>query len=325
LILGAVVALISLCVLGIYVAQSLRANGDSPSQSDEHTDDNGNEGGGILEPAARRGGTRIVFDSRRGSSLDLYVMKIDGSGLQPITTAPGAERGPSWSPDGSRIAYYGADDEQANYDIFVINADGTDPRNLTNSPTVDDRYPSWSPDGDQIVFHSNPEGDYDLYMVNADGTDIHPITDNDAQDLGPDWSPDGRYIAFHTDAWGYPFEIAILDLETGEVWRVTDSEALSSFPTWSPDGRKLAYHTIDAETSGVNIHIIGADRSEERVLITGLDRSAFPDWSPDGRSIIFQSGSDENSAIAMIPVEGGTAQPLTGSQMNFLPEWEPLY
>ena len=328
---GTVLILATLCVAVIYIAETF----DNPTQStrvptattvaEQITPAPSGGGGETPAPVAEAGGTRIAFDSRRSGTLDIYTMNVDGSDLVPLTGTSGAERGPSWSPDGAQIAFYGASSETGNYDIFTINLDGTGLQNLTNSPDTDDRYPAWSPDGTQIVFHSNLDGDFDLYTINPDGSGLRAITNNSAQDLGPDWSPDGTQIAFHTDVWGYPYEIAVLDLATLQVRRLTDNDDTNSFPTWSPDVTRLAFHAISAADGSVNILILPTDGSPAEQITFGESRNAFPDWSPDGTQILYQSGQPGISAIYSVSVQGGTSQALTGTQTNFLPEWEPYY
>lgn len=268
---------------------------------------------------------RFAFDSRRSGSLDIYIMHLDGSNLQQVTSLPGAERGPAWSPTADQIAFYGAASENEQHDIYIINADGTHLRNITNTPTVDERYPAWSPDGTQLAFHSNQDGDYDLYIMRPDGSDRRAVTKNTADDLGPDWSPDGTQIAFHTDVWGAPYELAILDLATGNVRRVTNNNRTNSFPSWSPDGSQLAFNAIDPfSVNAVNIFIINTDGTNIRQLTNTPDNNAFPDWSPDGVHILYQNGTDTTSAIYRIALPNGQPDPLTGRQANFLPDWEPI-
>lgn len=263
---------------------------------------------------------RIAFDSQRSGNLNIYVMNLDGSDLRAVTNEPGNERGPSWSPDGRQLAFYGAGPGEANYDIFVVNLDGAGLRNLTQSPGSDDRYPTWSPDGRQIAFHSNAGGNFDLYAIDLATGDARALTSHAAQDLGPDWSPDGRYIAFHTDRWGSPYQIAVLDVETLDVRQLTSSQNVSSFPTWSPGGDRIAYNTITDQA--VNLVVMEADGSNARRITTSNERNAFPDWSPDGAYLIYQHGPESTSSIRAIPVTGGDPIPLTGADANFLPEWE---
>jgi len=321
-IVGALIVAATVCAAVIYlIANAIDDSASSPGESTFlPIGTTFLQGAGPEQPASSQ---RFAFDSRRAGSLDLYIMNIDGSGLQQITYFPGAERGPAWSPDGTQIAFYGADSEQANYDIFVINIDGTGLQNLTQSPEVDDRYPAWSPDGKRIAFHSNPDGDYDLFAINSDGTGLQRLTNDAADSLGPDWSPDGTQLAFHTDLWGAPYEIALLDIDSGAIRRVTSDDNINSFATWSPEGTRLAFHTIDPTTGAANIVIIRTDGSDRRQITFGQGRNVFPDWSPDGAFLIFQTGTDQESSIARILVEGGMPEPLTGQQANFLPDWAP--
>ncbi len=271
---------------------------------------------------AQWGTSRIAFDSRRSGTLDIYVMTLAGEGLQAVTNDPGDERGPSWSPDGQRLAFYGAEADQSDFDIFVVNADGTEMRNLTSSPDVDERYPTWSPDGTQIAFHSNADGDYDIYAIELTSGEQRALTSNNAQDLGPDWSPDGRYIAFHTDLWSATYQIALVDLNTLDVRQLTNSADINSFPAWSPDGAEIAYNTI--RDNAVNLVVMQADGTGVRALTSSADREAFPDWSPDGTYLIYQHGPENASSLRVIPAAGGDWISITGGDANFLPDWSPL-
>lgn len=326
LLWGALLVLATLCAALLYAAGILPDPSDhqvplaaATTAADSATINLNNQ---ATPPA---GGTRIAFDSRRSGRLSLYIMDADGTGLRMLTNTPGAARGPAWSPDGSRIAYYGSTEENGFYDIFVVDADGTNARNLTNSPGIDDKYPTWSPDGSQIAFHSNADGDYEIVAMTADGIGLRAITDNDFDDLGPDWSPDGTQIAFHTAQWGFPYELATIDLASGQVRRLTDNNDTNSFPTWSPDGQHLAYNAISSRTTAVDIYLIEVSTGIARQITKSETRSAFPDWSPDGKQIVFQCGQPDVSAVCVITTTGGDLRVVTDTQANFLPEWEPFH
>jgi serine/threonine protein kinase/Tol biopolymer transport system component len=312
---GVLVVILVLCLAAIYLYTSYNEENDTPvpaSMTPQAT------------AAQAETTNRIAFDSGRSGNLDIYLLNMDDGALDQLTGSSGAERGPAWSPDGAMIAFYGAASEEGNYDIFVVNSDKTGIRNLTNSPQADDRYPTWSPDGTQLAFHSNADGDYEIYTINLDGTGLQALTSNDADDLGPDWSPEGSQIVFHSDAWDDTYDIALIDVNTREVRRLTADDRINSFPTWSPDGTMLAYHAITS-SGAVNLFVMKLADGTVQQLTDGDTRNAFPDWSPDGSTIIYQSGQPEVSAIYAIPAAGGTPRPLTDTQSNFLPEWEPRH
>ena len=134
-------------------------------------------------------------------------MKTDGSDLFQITDQIGGGQatGPALSPDGRKVAFSVADPSNGdNWDIYVINVDGTGLTNLTNHPEFDGWRPAWSPDGSQIAFFStrdDPDND-EVYVMNADGSNVRRLTDNPADDAIATWSPDGTRIAWETNREG---------------------------------------------------------------------------------------------------------------------------
>jgi TolB protein len=89
-------------------------------------------------------------------------MKADGSDVRRLTSGPGMDMRPAWSPDGKRLAF--TSNRDGNYEIYLVNADGSGLRRLTHNPERDD-YPAWHPDGRHLAVVSERAGRFDLYLV----------------------------------------------------------------------------------------------------------------------------------------------------------------
>lgn len=143
-------------------------------------------------------------------------MAADGSDVRQLTRGPEVDTYGSWSPDGRRIVTRRVVD--GNSEVFVLDADGSNPRNLSNDPAAYDGWPCWSPDGRRIAFAGGgpDHGNRYLYLIDPDGTRRTQLTFPPAPgafryDTHPAFSPDGRWIAFTRYAVPMPFERA-------EIW-----------------------------------------------------------------------------------------------------------
>ncbi len=205
-------------------------------------------------------GTQIAF-SRNGN---LWVMRISNdhqpvtSDLRQLTTDPKElVWGIAWSPDGTQIAFdsqMGNPKGTASYqdptttEIYLINADGSNLRKLTDNQTID-AGPGWSPDGKQIVFFSNRDGDpnytmkkafaaksdgaFQIYTMTVDGQNVQRLTNTTANDMQPTWSLDGKQIAFSSNRDGN-YEIYVMNAEGSNPTRLTETHTQDYQPAWLP-------------------------------------------------------------------------------------------
>ena len=186
--------------------------------------------------------TTFRFPASGVDAVDIYAMDADGSNPVRLTNDPGSDLAPSWSPDGSRIAFLSVRD--GDEEIYVINADGSNPRRLTNSPGSD-QFPAWSPDGTRIAFSSDRDGSpslegRDIYVMNAaDGLGLVRLTDDPAYDTGPAWSPDGSRIAFTSGRDGSG--LFVMNADGSGVVRIR--AGFAGPPSWSPIGTAPALGT----------------------------------------------------------------------------------
>jgi Tol biopolymer transport system component len=202
-------------------------------------------------------GKRIVY----AVASCIFTIGADGSNPTKVTGEPSPiERifSPSWSPDGSKIAFTW---QLEGSGIYVVDIDGSNETRLSPEG-VDDNFPAWSPDGSKIAFVSRRDGNWEIYVMNADGSNPIRLTEStDAGEDYPAWSPDGRQIAFISNRDGQP-DIYIMNADGSNVTRLTKSSIIKSNPSWSPDGTKIAfsgYHPNDPEAEGY-IYLINVPR-----------------------------------------------------------------
>lgn len=171
-------------------------------------------------------GKSIVFCSDRGGDLDIWVMSSKGKKLKQLTNRLGYEGGPWWSPDGKQIAfrayYPETEKEKEDYislfkqhlirpttlDLYVMNADGSNVRRITNDrkDNIASFAPSWTPDGKALVFASNRSDPrhrkFEVYKINLDGTGLERITYGEQFDGFPNFSPDGKHFVWASNRHG---------------------------------------------------------------------------------------------------------------------------
>jgi Tol biopolymer transport system component len=133
-------------------------------------------------------GQKIAFASDRDGDGEIYVMDKDGSNLVQLTNNFGYDGRPRWSPDGSMISFE-SDQDGGDWDIFVMNADGSHPRPVTVNTDSDDWMQFWSPDGKWLVFVSGMDGDNELYIIDINGQNQQKLTSNENADEAPVWIP----------------------------------------------------------------------------------------------------------------------------------------
>ena len=175
----------------------------------------------------------------------------------PLTTYPGFQFKPSFSPDGNQVAFAWNGEKQDNFDIYVKMIGTNGPPLRLTTDAAQDRFPAWSPDGRFIAFlRSLPSGKRAVLVIPAIGGLERKIAEIFSESR-PTWSPDGNWLAIsERDSETEPLALSLLSVETGEMRRLTSppTHSLGDFdPAFSPDGRSLAFSRgIDAHSSGLS-------------------------------------------------------------------------
>lgn len=264
----------------------------------------------------------LAFVSSRGGYPAIYKARLDGSGMALVTAEISGIANPTWSPDGTQIAFQAYSKENGLWDIFVINSDGTGLKNLTNSPS-EEHDPAWSPDGTQIAFVSNLDraDRTAIYVIEADGSEPDRLSRNMINVSRPAWSPDGKRVAFSAASDGNP-EIYIVKVDSQEVVRLTDNPAADTAPTWSPTSRKIAFAS-DRDGSS-EIYVMRVDGAGQTRVTNDADWNSLPSWSPEGDWIAFVkvAAAETQSGIYVIDENGTVTARLEGSQpRDTSPAW----
>ncbi len=219
-----------------------------------------------------------------------------------------------------KIAFHSTRD--GNYEIYVMNADGTGQARLT-SEVSNELHPSWSPDGSKIAFVNDRDGNWEIYVMNADGSEQTRLTNNPASDYLPVWSPDGSKIAF-TSFRDDNQEIYVMNADGSEQTRLTNHPAKDYCPAWSPDGSKIAFASERDAGYSYDIYVMNADGTNVVRLTTSTADDYLEAWSPDGSRIAFVSTRDGNYEIYVMNANGTGQTRLTNQgASDYGVSWSP--
>jgi Tol biopolymer transport system component len=199
---------------------------------------------GIGEQAVRLAiaakANRLVY-ARAYSDYNIYRMELPANGKpagapEKFLSSTRREATPSYSPDGKRIAFWS--NRAGTEDIWVADADGSNPVQMTNFTTGVAGTPQWSPDGKTIAFDARPEGQSDIYSMRADGGPPKRLTDNPAQDAVPRFSADGRWIFYSSSRSGQGH---LYRIPAGGGEPVQMTQGAGGSPLASPDGKWIYF------------------------------------------------------------------------------------
>jgi Tol biopolymer transport system component/tRNA A-37 threonylcarbamoyl transferase component Bud32 len=236
----------------------------------------------------------------------------------PLTSLPGWESDPSFSPDGTEVAFTWTGEAGDNMDIYVKQIGGETQQRLTSDPEGDGS-PVWSPDGRSIAFIRSSVTERSIYVMPAIGGTERKLLSVNFPRYMPvamcriDWSPDGKSIVY-MDASGPPgpWRLYRLSVDTLETQPLTSPPAGSGGdlePAYSPDGQMLAF--VRMASGGSNdLYVVSAAGGEPKRLTFDNVWMDHPVWTPDGRSIVFRFGRSGGGSLWRISVDGGQPEPL---------------
>lgn len=286
-------------------------------------------GGENAEAYFSADGKQLIFQStREGHDCDqIYSMNVDGSNVKMISTGTGRTTCSYFFPGGKRILYSSTHlgDKQCppkpdrskgyvwavypTYDIFIAKPDGSDLKQLTNTPGYDAET-TITLDGKKLVFTSMRDGDLDIYTMDTDGKNVHRLTNEFGYDGGPFWSYDGKQIVYRAnhpktdkDKADYSdllkqnlirptaLEIWVMNADGSNKRQVTSNGKANFGPYFFPDGKRIIFASNMDDPRGRNFDLykINTDGTGLQRITFNDDFDGFPMFSPDGKKLVFAS------------------------------------
>jgi Tol biopolymer transport system component len=263
----------------------------------------------------------LLFVSTKDGDYAIFGADATGKHVRRLTKErgdPSSPEGlffqvePAWSPNGQHIAFASRRDGSSH--IYVMRADGTGTRRLTNS-AKDDDHPAWSPDGRRIVF--GREGA--LYGVPAAGGPAHRVGRGFGNAADPAWSPDGKLIAFDYRPPGFSIrELYVMRADGTGKRQVTRLRQVSGLPAWSPDGKRIAFQS-NVRLGHFEIYTIRPDGRGLRQVTQSVVDVIQPAWSPDGSKLAFS-----RDGAVWVDAGGRQTQLTSGKGNDSNPVWRPV-
>jgi Tol biopolymer transport system component len=255
----------------------------------------------------------------------ICLMHADGTGIKQLTDFKETSWYPSFSHDGTEILF--SSQKDGYFNIYVMDLNGENLRQITYEKKEDCYAPSMSPDGTRVVFASTKGGAQNIWSIGVDGSGMTQLTRDFRDNIDPTYSPDGRFISYTSTHRGNG-DLIIMNADGSNPRRVTNGINVEGRNTWSPDGKYLSFYA--GPLGDKDIYIVesacadlanGCNTSQMRKLTAGGNNKG-PDWSPDGQWVAFASQLEGRNEVFIMRIDGSEIHQLT---FNNYADWQPRW
>ena len=250
---------------------------------------------------------------------DSGIKIVTSQGKTISVTSSSGDSMPSWSADGTRLAYTSY--QHGRGQIYVIDVLTLVATRITDHLAADEA-PSWSPDGTRIAFVSYRDGNPEIYSMDSDGTNLRNLSNTDGADYNPSWSPDGTQIVFSSDPDKDELhDIFVMDPDGDNKRKLTTTFGAYASPAWSPDGNRIVFYHLTPQST--RLSSVDREGNNLRTEVESTTGSPWgPSWSPDGTTLAFFEG--ESDTIYFVEDEQTSVKISGGTWPAFRPVLGPL-
>ncbi len=262
--------------------------------------------------------TRIAYVVKSTGRFELQIADADGMNAQTALASREPIISPTWSPDGTRLAYVSF---EAKKPIVYVHSLATGQRHVAANFKGSNSAPAWSPDGKKLAVVLSKDGGSQLYLVNADGSGVARLASSAGIDTEPQFSPDGQFIYFTSDRGGSP-QIYRIPAGGGDAQRITFEGSYNVTPRLSPDAKSMAYVTRNNGRFQLALMDLATRQTQ---ILTDSSKDESPSFAPNGRMIIYATEIGGRGVLAAVSSDGRVKQKLSVQAADVRePAWGPF-